>query len=1154
MFTPEIHPIQIRSQSSQAKLFFEKKLRPATDQIHEKIRDKSVSVMIWIPNLPDDLHPYLNEIRDEMNEQDISIDVSTSIPQISDENAPSEMETLEKGIRDYDITLAIAYDVFPGIVKLFKMNYDRLFRLINEDIAKRLKGKYKGFDFRKQYKQTEMVRLPDDFKTGKFSQQLLHFIQAIRAAKYLESVFINSGLNYISIYHKYQLEITVFLSNAYLFLLAILRYLVNPTKELLFSHLFISWDDLDKGTDYFIKKGFIKSESDQVSPDDEQDSDEQETNGDASGPLSLADTGKRFFGLFELDALPNIEDEKKLFQTQWAFAIDGTLKLDTLAFKDAPSLKKVTDSFYFSRAIKGATSRKIVNWIRKFIFWEWMSEEEKAFWNHPLTDQLFDIWLNNIEGRKQGYHAGTREKIDFLEYIFRNMRIVHDPLKADIYKNFKELAFSLGMLRPNNQAHFYISYAFTAKPNKEHVRQYFKLAVITGQFELLLRRFPPYHNLLNLYASHGDRTSTDLRGLDTVFTYKLDMKFNVAPELSNIQSRRNGFLISCPVEYDASEESVKNAEIANLEEGMEKDSPFPGYFNNIDFGDDGQIYFMGNEEPEVIPMYGMKRVSYIHKRDELKLLKAAPRPGYRSGLIIRFNLPEPVAILLQGINGERHVTLTEIQHAAKTLDLWSSGEPDEVFDKVFKTPDPDGLKDTTRAFLSRLESLWESDPSEESAWQFLTSELSQGQNKLLMQALCRRLMSEGFEVVFSFLPLSTGNQLPLFCNLTEGLEDMLKNLFAKYLDISAATKRARSEPILAGMVVEYCLNIRQDRKAFETKLREHLEKHYSIHYAFLKDYLAHGKDKPAKLEDEEGDQEKNQKPPSAYERIHKLREDMENLINADMAGILELVHGTRQSLYNSNENSRVLAFIDPDSLDVQVGNFEYGGKLIEQEDEFLADSMKRRKKLAELIRHHHFDEQNLEQDKHTEVGTFIRESKTKKKIGMMKFKLLGGKEKFAIAQAEWDAKLVIEKAGWDAKGAEAKLEPVFNEIRLKALESLKYGDIKDYAMLSLIMAHREGGITEVERILQESPTLVMAINPELHHNQEIHEARIKLIDIMKENGKDIDNVAMSILMEKDLKDIVASDVYKEFSEGLLEALKPRVAPPLQQKQIIPGVR
>lgn len=465
------------------------------------------------------------------------------------------------------------------------------------------------------------------------------------------------------------------------------------------------------------------------------------------------------------------------------------------------------------------------------------------------------------------------------------------------------------------------------------------------------------------------------------------------------------------------------------------------------------------------------------------------------------------------------------------------------------------------------------DPTDEKAWQFLTDRFLEGKAKNLLNAICLRLMTDGFDLVFSLWPLLTGKEisidqasgevrikdyrdeveeerktgndvkkirkkkknmtsetgkeeydgkqrlLPMLETLKNELEDLLRNVFSKYIDISAATNRARSEPILAGLIVEACLNSKTTPELVEKKLKKHLYHHYEVHYNFLHEYI------------KSDDRRKQQFPPSVLENIHrlklrkiqvsegviKLELDMDKIyeqIDNDVKGIMELIDIAKNRLYSPTGSLRLLCFIDPLSIDVQIGDFFYEGKGLYEEEQFIAEYQKIQYELAKV-----------ENIKRAEIEDFDLKRKAAKELNRMKLEAMIGKENFAKKEAESLRRI-----------KEVEIDNMFTEAKYEAMKKLKDGNIKEYGILSLIKAHHEGGAEAVENLLENSPNLVMAINPDLYTKQAMSMIKKKLVGIMAENPDKIDKVSLAMLLKEDFKDIVAKDIYKEFNDIFVEML------------------
>ncbi|MCP4699342.1 MAG: hypothetical protein GY862_21220, partial [Gammaproteobacteria bacterium] len=520
---------------------------------------------------------------------------------------------------------------------------------------------------------------------------------------------------------------------------------------------------------------------------------------------------------------------------------------------------------------------------------------------------------------------------------------------------------------------------------------YFDIAAITGQYDILLKRFPPYHNMLKLHVPKGKRTLFDSRGIDfRPITIPLNLKYVAAIELPKTQTRQNDRYIAIPARMDENAEKIKQAEIKERQEKLDKIFSSYADIASIDIGTDGKIYHTQDEKPKEIHHYGSRRSRYIEQDDYLKLFKAVETPRADSGLILSFKLREPIAALLEGIHRKRPLTLDEVAYALKCLELTKArnnqdcgfreifdnvfgdmfiGERTcqdrrlkeiiiEVIDEIFTEPEVKGLSQDALKFLHDLEQSRMDDPSEESAWKKLLSQ--EGKLRTLLPAICHYLTEDGFDLVFSLWPLLTGQELkleeeiikgaegieqaseislntrmllPMTGILKQAMQALLHDVFSRYVDVSAPTKRARSEPRLVYLIVAECLNIKSDRKTFREKLRKHLEEHYALQSGFYRTIYE---------EALEGIPETVEAYLSSEERDKKIEEDAE--------GILGLIDKTRTRLLSPGQTNRLLCFIEPDSVKVSIGDFEYSGAELEKEESVLLTIIEREKQLAEKRR------------------------------------------------------------------------------------------------------------------------------------------------------------------------------------------------------------
>lgn len=768
--------------------------------------------------------------------------------------------------------------------------------------------------------------------------------------------------------------------------------------------------------------------------------------------------------------------------------MEDTIRCGQELFGQMTTLNKLAGDLYYDYSRRFQFLHKPRFFIKKW-FWKKESEAEEKFWELPLTKKLFKIWIEHIHGTKSGVRVDAQEKTEFIEYLLEKLKIAKDPANAGVSENFQNLAFSLKMLRPNNQAHMYISFSFVMRPLKNFIREYFDMAVITGDYDLLLKRFPPYHTMIKINASPGERTAFDSRGLDfQPVTFRLDTKFTVGLEIERVRVRSNDRYVTCPVIPDPRAEREKTDLIAKMEEDIKSIFKKPDYINNIEFGKDGKVYYLGGEKKEEIPRYGMRRSAYIQKKDELEFLKAIPCPSGESGLVLRFALMHPVRALLRGFGGQRPITLDDviavwkcIESHKHRLETEGTADMDDTINELFETAYPAGVSDETRICIEKIEELCREDRTEKSAWRFLTDRFMEGKDKELLQAICSRLTPECFDVFFSLFPLFTGVELtktetgemeqpktrkkvPLLDYLKRELDDLLKQVFSNHIDFSAATNRKSSEARLAGMIVGHCVNVESDLEAFRERLRKHLIVHYKILYTFWADFRG--------------------KPGNWFDRDGELSPEILRQINDDAVGILELTEHAQKRLRSMSKSNRLLCFIDPESVVVQTNKFVFEGKGLDLERDYV-----KLKKKDEADR------------------------KTK-----------------SLTYQIFQRKLEMEMA-------EANRE--LRDLKKNAINSLKDGDVKQYASVALLNALSVGGMKEIERIFRESPEILWALDPDKYRAKKSFDFREELLKHL-ENSGGVDSEKMRMLLREDYENPVDIEMYREFMKTITDIFKRRI--------------
>ncbi len=882
----------------------------------------------------------------------------------------------------------------------------------------------------------------------------------------------------------------IFHKKEYLFVLAFIRYAGRATRHWLRTHLNFDGETLRQILDLLVEAGFVRVDYDYY---------------------ELTDEGHRFIetiGLSSLKVSPE-NPEIALFKSQWSGAIAWAAKSRLEMFSRTGVMKNCCETFYYKWAREFDVMRKLKVMAKRHLY-DWMSPEEKALWDHPFRESLFRVWQETTGGVRKGWRVEVNERMDFFEYLYDRLDVAYNPEHGNTYQNFKDMVFSLGMLRPNNQNHIHISYSFEQRPLKAYIREYLNMAVITGQYDILMRRYPPYHNMLNMNAAPGDRIAFDMRGFDfRPITFALDQRFTFAIELSNVPLRSNDRYLICPALNDKRKELEKKAEIAKMQKELDGIFPSMKYLRDIGFDNEGNVRLIteNGELGEKIDMYGIKRAQYLQKQDQANIKKGIPTPARESGLVIHFFFREPVAALLEGIAGKRPFSIKDIKYLIKILDMamaesnQASPDYNAVIDTFFKNPEVTVKSAELSELLEAIEDMEDDKIPEPDIHKYISDRLLEGKCKLLLQSLCNRLMSDGFNLVFSLWPLITGKefpiddpeasydeklhqrevvQMPLIDNLKRELEEMLSNIFNKHIDISAATVLFRSESHLAGMIVKHCLNVKADEATFKNQLKWFLRNHYSVHFNFLVPYYA-GEGKCSAI----------------LETILSYQVNIEENIERDINGMLECVRNTRKRLFSAQNNNRLLYFIDPDSVDVQIGKFQFGGKSLIAEHKFILNHIRNRGSVA------------LESDQSRHLLESLSVSLNRMEIEAHKKRATGK----AIAEGEIQKLRVREQLETARKKSEIRLQEMelhkeARQVNLELVKKLKDGKPEDAAFIVIMDAFQKGGPGEVERLFRDSPEILMVLRPELFQIREDIELKRKLMEILKENPQ----LGASVLM------------------------------------------
>jgi hypothetical protein len=218
----------------------------------------------------------------------------------------------------------------------------------------------------------------------------------------------------------------------------------------------------------------------------------------------------------------------------------------------------------------------------------------------------------------------------------------------------------------------------------------------------------------------------------------------------------------------------------------------------------------------------------------------------------------------------------------------------------------------------------------------------------------------------------------------------------------------------------------------------------------------------------------------------------------------------------------LLCFIDPDSVEVQIGDFEYAGAPIENEEAFLEKREEYQTSLAEEIRQQYFEAQKKKAIEEASVQHKRAETAAaglKKKIEMKAFEVIKDHQ--------------VKQAWMKENISAAEIKQAVQDVKLKAYDALKNGELKGYAISALVEAHSGGGIEQVTDILRNSPKAYLAaMDSGLFEIQETAGFKEKLLEIAGKNDAKIDPITMAMLFNNNFEDVVGSYIHKEINNIL----------------------
>jgi hypothetical protein len=313
-----------------------------------------------------------------------------------------------------------------------------------------------------------------------------------------------------------------------------------------------------------------------------------------------------------------------------------------------------------------------------------------------------------------------------------------------------------------------------------------------------------------------------------------------------------------------------------------------------------------------------------------------------------------------------------------------------------------------------------------------------------------------------------------------------------------------------------CLNLQISVEQIKKDLYVHLCKHRLIYENFNRDLSCSGVE---------------------CDHIEKLDDSHKQQVITDVNDIVALIEKTRERLLSREMSNRLLCFLDPKSVEVLTGDFEYIGKEIEKEESFIKDRLERTREQEELKNKNEHELKQERQNHHLE------ENKRREQLEARE-----QEHKYKIKITEIEKQEQKEHAEAQKDIAEYRREELFANLDSKVPEALQRGNLQAYAKLAIAKAHQESGIDGVENLLSKSPNIFSIIDKEAYsvrekhkHKEDNQKLKQQILDIIKEDPEKFDSLSMSVMMsvlfDQDIKNALDAEHQRLSTEAVLEAVK-----------------
>ena len=156
------------------------------------------------------------------------------------------------------------------------------------------------------------------------------------------------------------------------------------------------------------------------------------------------------------------------------------------------------------------------------------------------------------------------------------------------------------------------------------------------------------------------------------------------------------------------------------------------------------------------------------------------------------------------------------------------------------------------------------------------------------------------------------------------------------------------------------------------------------------------------------------------------------------------------------------------------------------------------------------------------------------------------KEK-ALKDIERQQETELKEIEHQKKVAEAEKEKLLKQIDIQIHAALKSGDMEEYARLTLYKLYygedKKLTVDDIEKLLEESERFFTMLDKQTYKMNEYRYLKDKLLSIIEKNQQNLQigefemKLLISTLFDKNFKDMLGADIYKQLAEILFEQMR-----------------